>query len=102
MGVVQAIKLMRSEMPGGVPALPKAQIAVNLTDKKIFIGKDGTEANVIHFVDVGGVASMISTAAYSHPADGGGSIETALSGANVISKIIVNASGHVTGTDTRS
>lgn len=102
MGVVQAIKLMRSEMPGDVPALPKAQIAVNLADKKIFIGKDGTEANVIHFVDVGGVASMISTAAYSHPADGGGSIETALSGANVISKIVVNTAGHVTGTETRA
>ena len=70
MGVVQAIKLMRSEMPGDVPALPKAQIAVNLTDKKIFIGKDGTEANVIHFVDVGGVASMISNAPYL-PAAGG-------------------------------
>lgn len=101
MGVAQAIKLMRSTVKGDVPALPMAQIAVNLTDKKIFIGKDGTEANVIHFVDVGGVASMISTAAYSHPSDGGGSIETALLGANVISKIIVNASGHVTGTDTR-
>ena len=70
MGVVQAIKLMRSEMLGDVPALPKAQIAVNLTDKKIFIGKDGTEANVIHFVDVGGVASMISNAPYL-PAAGG-------------------------------
>lgn len=101
MGVVQAIKLMRSTVVGDVPALPMAQIAVNLADKKIFIGKDGTIGNAIHFVDVGGVASMISTAAYSHPADGGGSIETALSGANVISKIIVNASGHVTGTDTR-
>lgn len=70
MGVVQAIKLMRSEMPGDVPALPKAQIAVNLTDKKIFIGKDGSTANVIHFVDVGGVASMISNAAYLPSAGG--------------------------------
>lgn len=70
MGVVQAIKLMRSTVAGDVPALPMAQIAVNLTDKKIFIGKDGTEANVIHFVDVGGVASMISNAPYL-PAAGG-------------------------------
>jgi hypothetical protein len=70
MGVVQAIKLMRSTVSGDVPALPMAQIAVNLTDKKIFIGKDGTEANVIHFVDVGGVASMISNAPYL-PAAGG-------------------------------
>lgn len=70
MGVVQAIKLMRSTVAGDVPALPMAQIAVNLTDKKIFIGKDGTEANVIHFVDVGGVASMISNAAYLPSAGG--------------------------------
>lgn len=70
MGVVQAIKLMRSTVADDVPALPMAQIAVNLTDKKIFIGKDGTEANVIHFVDVGGVASMISNAPYL-PAAGG-------------------------------
>lgn len=72
MGVVQAIKLMRSTVIGDVPALPMAQIAVNLTDKKIFIGKDGTEANVIHFVDVGGVASMISTATDAYlPKEGG-------------------------------
>lgn len=70
MGVVQAIKLMRSTVAGDVPALPMAQIAVNLTDKKIFIGKDGTDDNVIHFVDVGGVASMISNAPYL-PAAGG-------------------------------
>jgi hypothetical protein len=63
---------MRSTVAGDVPALPMAQIAVNLTDKKIFIGKDGTEANVIHFVDVGGVASMISTATDAYlPKEGG-------------------------------
>lgn len=72
MGVVQAIKLMRSTVAGDVPALPMAQIAVNLTDKKIFIGKDGTDDNVIHFVDVGGVASMISTATDAYlPKEGG-------------------------------
>lgn len=62
MGVVQAIKLMRSSIPGQIPALPMAQVAVNLTDKILFVGYDGTTANVIKFVDMSGVASMISTA----------------------------------------
>ena len=39
--------------------------------------------------------------AYTHPSDGGGSIATALAGAYVISKLVVNAAGHVTSTDTR-
>jgi len=38
---------------------------------------------------------------YVHPNDGGGSIETALTGATVIDSITVNAAGHVTGTSTR-
>jgi hypothetical protein len=85
MGVVQAIKLMRSTVAGDVPALPMAQIAVNLTDKKIFIGKDGTEANVIHFVDVGGVASMISTATDAYLPKEGGTISGNLTvGGNLI------------------
>lgn len=62
MGVVQAIKLMRSSISGQIPALPMAQVAVNLTDKILFVGYDGTTANVIKFVDMSGVASMISTA----------------------------------------
>lgn len=60
MGVVQAIKLMRSFATGAEPALPEAQIAVNLTDKILFVGVDGTEDNLIKFVDVGGVESMMS------------------------------------------
>ena len=39
---------------------------------------------------------------YSHPSDGGGSIATDLSGATVVSKIVVNSAGHVTGTNTRT
>ncbi len=60
MGVVQAIKLMRSSIPGQIPALPMAQVAVNLTDKILFVGVDGTTDNLIKFVDVGGVGSMMS------------------------------------------
>ena len=72
MGVVQAIKLMRSSIPGQIPALPMAQVAVNLTDKILFVGVDGTTDNVIKFVDVGGVASMISTATDAYlPKEGG-------------------------------
>lgn len=39
---------------------------------------------------------------YVHPSDGGGSIPTALTGANVIGSITVNSLGHVTGTTTRA
>lgn len=39
---------------------------------------------------------------YAHPNDGGGSISAALTGANVIASLIVNAAGHVTGTTTRA
>lgn len=60
MGVVQAIKLMRSFATNAKPALPEAQIAVNLTDKILFVGVDGTKDNLIKFVDVGGVESMMS------------------------------------------
>lgn len=61
MGVVQAIKLMRSSIPGQIPALPMAQVAVNLSDKILFVGGlDGTTNDVIKFVDVGGVESMMS------------------------------------------
>lgn len=85
MGVVQAIKLMRSTVAGDVPALPMAQIAVNLTDKKIFVGKDGTIGNAIHFVDVGGVASMISTATDAYLPKEGGTISGNLTvGGNLI------------------
>lgn len=39
---------------------------------------------------------------YSHPAEGGGSIATELSGAEVISQMVVNSKGHVTGSSTRN
>ena len=38
---------------------------------------------------------------YTHPSDGGGSIDTALADATVVSKIVVNSLGHVTETATR-
>ena len=42
-----------------------------------------------------------SASGYVHPTDGGGSISTALTGAYVISKLVVNSLGHVTETATR-
>ena len=98
MGVVQTIKPKRSSSSSAPTGLAQGEIATNLTLKKIYLG---TGSANIEFPDSTGVAAMIAAAAYTHPSDGGGSIETALSGANVISKIIVNASGHVTGTDKR-
>lgn len=48
------------------------------------------------------VPASASEASYVHPSDGGGSIPTALTGANVISSITVNSLGHVTATATRA
>lgn len=39
---------------------------------------------------------------YTHPSDGDGSIATALTGATVVSKIVINTAGHVTNTATRN
>ncbi len=49
-----------------------------------------------------GGGSLGGNITISHPSDGGGSIATDLTGATVVSKIVVNAAGHVTGTNTRN
>ena len=49
-----------------------------------------------------GTGWISASGEYTHPSDGGGSIPTALTGANVISSITVNSAGHVTATATRA
>lgn len=55
-----------------------------------------TAANVRTIINVADGANN-----YTHPSDGGGSV-SALTGANVISAVTVNAQGHVTATATRA
>jgi len=99
MGVVQTIKPKRSSSSSAPTGLAQGEIATNLTLKKIYLG---TGSANIEFPDSTGIAAMIAAAAYTHPSDGGGSIATALTGANVISKLVVNTAGHVTATETRA
>ena len=99
MGVVQTIKPKRSSSSSAPTGLAQGEIATNLTLKKIYLG---TGSANIEFPDTSGIAAMIAAAAYTHPSDGGGSIATALTGANVISKLVVNTAGHVTATETRA
>lgn len=40
--------------------------------------------------------------AYTHPNEGGGTIDTALTGQTVVSRIMINNKGHVTATSTRN
>jgi hypothetical protein len=40
--------------------------------------------------------------AYTHPNEGGGTIDTALTGPTVVSRIMINNKGHVTATSTRN
>jgi hypothetical protein len=84
------------------------------------ISEDNSGATVLQDIEVNSLGHVTSVAThtltlanlgytgatnanyYAHPSDGGGSIVTKLTGANVIDSITVNAEGHVTGTSTRA
>lgn len=62
----------------------------------------GTDGSTLNIGTGGTLGTGAFASAYVHPSDGGGSIPTALTGANVVSAITVNSLGHVTGTATRA